>query len=66
MFTYPHLSPGIGLRYATPVGPVRLDVGYRVPYGQELGQRQLPEDKGSQTNILGLPIAVQFGLGEAF
>ena len=38
-FTFPHLSPGLGLRYATPVGPVRLDVGYRVPYLQKVGCR---------------------------
>jgi outer membrane protein assembly factor BamA len=58
--TYPHVSPGIGLRYATPVGPVRIDVGYRVPYAQEIGHRDLPETEGSQTTVFGLPIAVQF------
>ena len=33
-FTYPHLSCGLGLRYDTPIGPVRLDVGYRIPGAQ--------------------------------
>jgi outer membrane protein assembly factor BamA len=34
----PHLSCGVGLRYDTPVGPVRLDLGYRIPGAQRLGQ----------------------------
>jgi outer membrane protein assembly factor BamA len=58
----PHLSLGIGFRYATPVGPVRLDVGYRVPGLQApaSGDEFIPDE------ILGLPIAVSFGIGEAF
>ena len=64
--TFPHLSPGIGFRYATPVGPVRLDVGYRVPYMQESGVKNLSPEEGEQSTIFGLPIAIQFGLGEAF
>ncbi len=35
-FTRPHLSVGPGLRYASPIGPVRLDFGYRVPGLQQL------------------------------
>ena len=27
----PHLSCGAGARYDTPVGPIRLDIGYRIP-----------------------------------
>src|SRR5690606_19695392 len=30
-FDRPHLSAGLGLRYETPVGPIRLDAGYRLP-----------------------------------
>src|SRR5688572_31189747 len=30
-FDHPHLSAGFGFRYGTPVGPVRLDIGYRLP-----------------------------------
>ncbi len=26
-FNYPHLSPGLGLRYDTPIGPIRADLG---------------------------------------
>jgi outer membrane protein insertion porin family/translocation and assembly module TamA len=28
---YPHLSCGGGLRYDTPIGPIRLDVGFQIP-----------------------------------
>lgn len=65
-FTYPHLSPGIGLRYVTPVGPIRLDVGYRIPYAQEVGVETIAEQEATRSTVFGLPIAVHFGLGEAF
>ena len=35
-FDVPHLSVGLGLRYMTPVGALRLDIGYRVPGAQWL------------------------------
>lgn len=61
---HPHLSCGVGARYDTPVGPIRLDIGYRVPGLQyPKGDRfeQQPPD------LFGvLPIAVAFGIGEAF
>jgi len=68
-FTYkrPHISPGFGLRYATPIGPIRLDVGYRVPYLQELGRKEVdPTREKIPEETLGLPMAIQFGLGEAY
>ena len=34
----PHLSIGPGLRYASPVGPIRLDLGWRVPGLQNLAR----------------------------
>ncbi len=34
----PHLSTGFGLRYLTPVGPLRADFGVRVPGAQVIGQ----------------------------
>jgi outer membrane protein insertion porin family/translocation and assembly module TamA len=58
----PHLSAGVGLRYDTPVGPVRLDVGYRIPGLQAPAS----PDEGTPDTILGLPIAISFGIGEAF
>jgi outer membrane translocation and assembly module TamA len=35
---HPHLSTGIGLAYFTPVGPLRIDLGVRVPYLQKGGE----------------------------
>lgn len=58
----PHLSVGFGLRYETPVGPVRLDVGYRIPGLQAPAAR----DEGQPAETFGLPIAVSFGIGESF
>jgi outer membrane protein assembly factor BamA len=65
-FDYPHLSPGLGLRYVTPVGPIRFDIGYRVPYAQEIGKEDLSPQEGTQSTIFGAPIAIHFALGEAF
>ncbi len=64
---YLHLSCGAGGRYDTPVGPIRLDIGWRIPGVQILGKR--PEDDptfGAPQEIVGLPIAIAFGIGEAF
>jgi outer membrane protein assembly factor BamA len=61
-FDRPHLSAGIGFRYDTPVGPVRFDAGYRIP-GM---QAPRSPDEGVPDEIFGLPIAVSFGIGEAF
>ena len=50
-------AAGVGLRYATPVGPIRLDAGYQL--------NPLP---GLQVN--GLPQArrwrIHFSIGQAF
>jgi outer membrane protein assembly factor BamA len=71
-FTRPHLSAGFGLRYATPVGPARLDIGYRVRCAQVIGactpeeinakypEEPIPDDLG------GLPLSVSLAIGEAF
>lgn len=64
-FHYLHLSCGSGLRYATPVGPIRLDVGYRVPGMQILGETH-PEVDGDPGTVFGAPIALSLGIGEAF
>jgi outer membrane protein insertion porin family/translocation and assembly module TamA len=63
---FPHLSAGTGFRLRTPVGAARFDVGLRIPYAQELGERTLPPEEGDPTTVFGAPIAFHFGLGEAF
>ncbi|HEX2735772.1 MAG TPA: BamA/TamA family outer membrane protein [Polyangiaceae bacterium] len=59
----PHLSVGLGLRYDTPVGPIRLDAGYRVPGLQAPAGAP---DEGTPTRLFGLPMAASFGIGEPF
>jgi outer membrane protein insertion porin family/translocation and assembly module TamA len=61
-FLAPHLSTGLGLRYSTPIGPVRVDGGYRLPFAQNL--RGEPEEQPRET--FGLPMAIHLSLGEAF
>ncbi|WP_437654240.1 BamA/OMP85 family outer membrane protein [Sorangium sp. So ce1182] len=75
----PHLSAGVGLRYVTPVGPLRLDVGYRVPCMQVIGmcyqtmeeakkdEKTWPDGEGNPSLLFNvLPIAVNLAIGEAF
>jgi outer membrane protein assembly factor BamA len=62
-FDRPHLSAGLGFRYDTPVGPVRLDAGYRIPGLQ--APKGAP-DEGKPATIFGIPAAISFGIGEAF
>jgi outer membrane protein insertion porin family/translocation and assembly module TamA len=56
-----HVSCGLGLRYATPVGPIRLDVAYRVP-----GLNPHAGDADYAAGLIGLPIGVAFGIGETY
>jgi len=72
------MSCGVGGRYDTPVGPIRLDVGWRVPWLQMLGQPNEYKAEardptwgvqpciGGSCSGTGVPIAFAFGLGEAF
>jgi outer membrane protein assembly factor BamA len=64
-FEYLHFSTGGGLRYDTPVGPVRLDVGYRIPGLQKLGG-DTEREEGDPGDILGAPIAFSLAVGQAF
>jgi outer membrane protein insertion porin family/translocation and assembly module TamA len=66
-FARPHFSVGVGARYDTPVGPIRLDIATRIPGGQYFEDvsetERAAEDPGT---ILGLPVAIAIGIGEAF
>ncbi len=57
----PHLSPGVGLRYPTPIGPIRLDAGLRVL--EALGKE--PPNQASPT-LFGAPVSLQLAVGQAF
>ena len=60
-FATPHLAPGVGLRYPTPIGPVRLDLGLRV---LELLNYEQPV--GSSPTLFGAPVTLQLAVGQAF
>jgi outer membrane protein insertion porin family/translocation and assembly module TamA len=62
-FDHPHLSVGAGLRYDTPVGPIRFDLGVRIPGAQA---PRTADEVGQPSEILGLPVAVSLGIGESF
>jgi len=71
-FDHLHLSCGAGARYDTPVGPLRLDLGYRIQplqvlgYPNETAAAAHDPTEGTQPLFLGIPLAVSFGIGEAF
>lgn len=58
-----HLSCGFGARYGTPVGPVRFDVGYRIPGMQTLGDDR---GEGVPPDFFGVPLGLALSIGEAF
>lgn len=67
----PHLSVGPGLRYRTPIGPIRLDVGYRVPGWQVRGStgtppRYFPDIAELPEFRARAPFAYHIAIGEAF
>lgn len=64
-FDYPHLSCGAGLRVDTPIGPIRADVGVRIP-GAQFPSDIDPRTEGDPGSTLGAPLAISVGVGEAF
>jgi outer membrane protein insertion porin family/translocation and assembly module TamA len=70
---YLHMSCGLGARYDTPVGPIRLDIGYRIQPLQLVGE---PNEAAAfnKDATFGLPpvlfytipAAIAFGIGESF
>ena len=71
-FRYLHMACGAGARYDTPVGPIRLDLGYRIQPLQVIGYANETQvfnanpTYGQQPLFLGVPLAASFGIGEAF
>jgi outer membrane protein insertion porin family/translocation and assembly module TamA len=63
---YPHISVGPGLRYETPVGPIRIDIGIRVPGLQAIGQDTLPVSHGREEPTGLIPGAFHVAFGDAF
>jgi outer membrane protein assembly factor BamA len=62
-----HVSCGAGARYDTPVGPIRLDLGYRMPgLNPNFNDPAVKATEGDPGSILGAPIAVDLGIGESF
>jgi outer membrane protein insertion porin family/translocation and assembly module TamA len=60
----PHLSAGFGFRYDTPVGPIRLDLGYRIPGLQAPADAR--DERKPKDGPFGVPIALSFGIGESY
>jgi outer membrane protein insertion porin family/translocation and assembly module TamA len=71
-FMHLHLSCGTGARYDTPVGPIRFDIGYRIQPLQVIGLRNetaawlKDKTEGLPPRILGIPMAISVGIGEAY
>jgi len=65
-FDAPRASTGFGLHYDTPVGPIRFDLGYAIPGLQRIGRPFDPLTEGRPARVLGLPIAINIAVGEAF
>lgn len=58
----PHPSPGFGIRYLTPIGPLRVDVGFRLPRTEQQELANEPEIEP----LLGVPMSLHLAIGEAF
>ena len=63
---YPHVSVGPGVRYDSPVGLLRLDLGIRVPGWQAIGESGLPDNGSHGKELPDFPLAINLSLGEAF
>jgi outer membrane protein insertion porin family/translocation and assembly module TamA len=77
-FDHPHLASGVGIRYDTPIGPLRVDLGFKIPYLQVVGEED-PVDCASgglaqgadpcalvQDEVPRDPLALSIAIGNAF
>jgi outer membrane protein assembly factor BamA len=70
-FTTPHISVGPGLRYMSPIGPIRVDLGFRVPGLQKLTSTaesppDISETEPYKSETWDQAFALQVLIGEAF
>lgn len=69
-FLAPHVSVGPGVRYASPVGPIRLDIGWRIPGLQLLEEQPGVLDVSQTPGFVDEPwyqaFAFNLLIGEAF
>ncbi len=65
-FDHLQLSAGGGIRYQTLIGPLRLDVGYRIPGAQVLGGEDPPPRFLLDLGFFRFAGALHITIGEAF
>lgn len=67
-FRFGHLNTtlGFGLRYYTPIGPIRLDLGLRIPSWQRSDGSPGIEDDADTLQLTSLPGALHFTIGDSF
>jgi outer membrane protein assembly factor BamA len=59
------MATGLGLRYATVAGPVRVDFGFRVYDPNDIPERRWITQKKFYKDTLG-NFVLHFGIGHAF
>jgi len=59
------ITPGVGLRLLTPIGPFRVDIGYN-PYPYEPGPAFFIDNGNIAKGVLGRAICVSPGTTEPF
>lgn len=65
-FEYAHTAVGFGIRYYTILGAIRLDLGWRVPGLQVIGDSSAYENEKASRDLSVLPNAFHLTIGEAF
>jgi outer membrane protein assembly factor BamA len=65
-FEYAHTSVGFGLRYYTILGAIRLDLGWRIPGLQVIGDSNADENQKAKEDLGLAPKAFHLTIGEAF
>jgi outer membrane translocation and assembly module TamA len=65
-FTHLNTTLGLGVRYFTFVGPIRLDAGFRIPSLQRTDGSNGIEEDADELPILDIPGALHFTIGDSF